>query len=118
LVEKESKKEKTLYHNLTGNSRIFGIVAMGGFAITLLTLLLVYFLRVYKFQNLDGNWGKAFDGIADFFGLAAFFGFGVMILGLLSLALVGKDVHLYLRIGLLITIGLIVGRFLSLQFFF
>ena len=116
MVEKE-KKEKQLLGNLTGNSKMFGFVAIGGFAVTLLTLLLRSFLLVYKFQNIDGTAGKIFQGIADFFGLAAFLGFGLMILGLLSLAVLGKDVHLYLRIGILIAIGMIIGRFFPLGFF-
>jgi hypothetical protein len=117
LVEKE-KKEKSLHQDLVGNSKIFGFVALGGFCLTLFSMLLEQFLLVYKFQNLSGNWGKAFQGVADFFGLAAFLGFGVMILGLLLLALLGKNVHLYLRIGVLITLGLIIGRFLSVGYFF
>lgn len=116
MVEKV-KKEVSLHNDLTGNAKAFGYVALVGFILTLFGLIVRHTLIVYKFQDIDKA-GKFFEGVADFFGLAAFLGFGLMVLGLLSLALVGKGVHLYLRIGILIALGMIVGRFLSFGYFF
>ena len=117
LIEKDSEK-KSLYQNLTGSSKVYGFVVQFGFGLSLLGLILRYFLLVYKFQNLKDAAGDIFQGIADFFGLVAFLGIGTMIFGLLSLALLGKDIHLYLRIGILIALGMIIGRFFSLGYFF
>lgn len=118
MEKKEKKDGNSLYQNLTGSSKIFGHVVQIGFAITILGLLLRYFLFAYKFQNIDGTAGDIFQGIADFLGLAAFLGSGLVMFGLLSIAIVGKDVHLYLRIGILIGLALIIGRLFSFGFFF
>jgi hypothetical protein len=118
LEEIEDVKGKKFLDNILENSRTFGIAAVGGFGLMLLCLFLRYFLLVYKFQNIKGTGGDIFQGIADFFGLGAFLGFGIMLLGLLSLAVLGKDVNLYLRIGIIVTAGFIISRFLSLGFFF
>ncbi|MGA1865965.1 MAG: hypothetical protein ACMUFK_00695 [Thermoplasmatota archaeon] len=118
MAKKEKEDERSLYQNLTGSSKVMGHIVQGGLAATVLGLLVRYFLYTYKFQNIKDPAGKIFDGIADFFGLFAFLGFGILILGLLSIALVGKDVHLYLRIGILVGVAIILGRFLTFGFFF
>lgn len=118
LVEKEIEEDKPLFRNLTGNSKLFGLIVQGGFGLTLIGLVLRYFLLVYKFDRIKGAGGDFFEGVADFFGLVAFFGMGAMIFGLISVALMGKEVHLYLRIGILITLAIIISRFFSLGFFF
>ncbi|MGA1794072.1 MAG: hypothetical protein ACMUHM_08980 [Thermoplasmatota archaeon] len=119
-MEKKEKagEERTHYHNLTGSTRTFGLVAISGLAIAVLGIFAKYFFYTVKAQGIKGDAGNVFIGIGDFFGLLEYLGFGVLIIGLLSVALLGKDVHLYLRIGLLLAIALIIGRFVSFGIFF
>ena len=119
-MEKKEKvgEERTLYNNLVGTSKTFGMVAIGGLAITVLGVFAKYFFYTVKAQGIKGDAGNVIMGIGDFLGLLEYLGFGVLIIGLLSVALLGKDVHLYMRIGLLLAIALILGRFVTFGIFF
>ncbi|MGA1873310.1 MAG: hypothetical protein ACMUHY_06520 [Thermoplasmatota archaeon] len=119
-MDKKEKvgEERTLYQNLTGSSKTFGHVAQAGLVVAVLGLFVKYFFYTVKAQGIKGDAGNVFAGIGDFFGLFEYLGFGVLIIGLLSIALVGKEVHLYLRIGLLLSIALILGRFVTFGIFF
>jgi len=119
-MEKKEKagEERSLYQNLTGSTKTFGQVAIGGLIITVFGLFAKYFFYTVKAQGIKGDAGNVFTGIGDFLGLLEYLGFGVLIIGLLSVALLGKEVHLYLRIGLLLAIALILGRFVTFGIFF
>jgi len=119
-MEKKEKdsEERNLYRNLTGSSKTFGHVAQAGLLVAVIGLFVKYFFYTVKAQGIKGDAGNVFAGIGDFFGLFEYLGFGVLLIGLLSLALVGKDVHLYFRIGILVSIALILGRVLTFGIFF
>ena len=117
-VDKDEAGENSLYQNLAGSSKTFGHVAQGGLIVAVFGLFMKYFFYTIKAQGIRADAGNVFTGIGDFFGLLEYLGFGVLIIGLLSIAVVGKDVHLYLRIGLLLAIALILGRFVTFGIFF
>ncbi|MBN1391121.1 MAG: hypothetical protein JXA22_10820 [Candidatus Thermoplasmatota archaeon] len=119
-MEKKEKasEEITIFQNLAGSSKKMGHVAQGGLMVAVIGLLLKFFFYTCKAQGIKGTAGDIFEGIGDFFGLLAFLGFGVLLIGLLSIAIVGKDVHLYLRIGIMVALAFMIRGLLTFGLFF
>ena len=117
MKSKENNNEKDYFVDLKGRSKLYAQVVQFGLIIAVIGLLLKYSLLLYGLDTINGFVGSLFGGIADFGGLIGIVGFSLLVFGLLSLALLGNRVHLYLRIGILIATALIIRSFLSNSFF-
>lgn len=117
MVTKEKKDVGKQFVDLSGNSRYYARMVQFGFITGVCGLLFKYILLVYGFDDLKGWVGTMFGGIADFGGIVGIVGFALFILGLISVALLGKKVHLYLRIGILIAVAIFMRGFISLSSF-
>ena len=118
MKSKETKNHDNLFSNLIEKTKFYAHLVQFGFVIASVGILSKYFILIYKLDDIDGIFGKLFGGLADFGGLMGLAGFCVMIFGLISVALLGEKVHLYLRIGILIALALILKSFFSFSFIF